>query len=154
MTALFSSNVTGNQIKQCRNYLKPQKVKFEGGWILNDFTDSLKTTLERIFIANEIDVTNVTSMKIKLCSGYDAAGSFKLRNGKSTSSTHVLYGGFRIASISDQNGHRIFVEKTQAPDRYISIILKLFYYNFYSNHYIFQVKGHYYSYHELKAIKF
>ena len=98
---MFNSNITTYQIKQCRSQLKTEIETFEGGKILKDFKNSLETTLVRIFEAHKISTDNLTNISVKVASGYDSAGSFKLRNGLEIGSTHVLYAGFCIAGNCD-----------------------------------------------------
>ena len=101
------------QIEKCKKEIKIELSMFEDGWRAKSFTIALKNTILRTFEANKIDTSCLEQMTILVYSGYDSAGDFILRNGKKESSTHVIFGGFGIASITDQSYQRIFVEENQ-----------------------------------------
>ena len=113
LAKLFNSNITTYDIKQCRSKLKTKIEHFEGGWKLESFKASLENTLIRIFEAFKIPIDDLTHISVKIASGFDSAGSFKLRNGMEIGSTHVMFSGFCVTSIIDQNGKRLYVEKSQ-----------------------------------------
>ena len=104
---------TEYQIEKCKDKIKTLAQKFEGGWKVENFSNALKKTILRTFEAEKLDTSTLDQMTIMIYSGYDSAGNFILRNGFKESSTHVLFGGFGIATITDQNNQRIFVEENQ-----------------------------------------
>ena len=120
MNEVFGHTIvpTEYQIDKCKKNLKTELEKSMDGWKAKSMTEALRITILRIFLAKSIDTSNIESLHIKICSGFDSAGSFKLRNGRKFSSTHIMFAGFCIASITDQNGCRIYVETSQGPIRY------------------------------------